>query len=402
MKSLFLKISTFFMVLFSSPQIHAEPYSVYLTWQQEQTWNNITVNHVSKTREKVAIHLYEEQSQKVLPVVKVKAERLAGELGYLHRFEIMNLKPSTAYTFKFDYDGSLSDKVKKFKTLPKTGDVKFLQGGDLGTSEMLTAVPKKALAKRPDVILFGGDLAYANGDPSKSKYWKKWLIGLNQLIKTKDNYLIPVIAAIGNHEVKYSNKTAPFFFSLFKQNGKHPYFVRLFSDHTAFIVLDSGFSITHKSQNKWLTAVMKKHSRLQNRVAMYHAPLYPSHRSYNDLYSKKGRAAWLPIFDRYHLTLAMENHDHAVKRTKMLIGGSQVSTGGTVYIGDGCWGRWPREIDLNRDYLHMAKSIRHVWLGSFKSNGIRGIAYDKDLTALDNFTINSLTQTVYDSTKESL
>jgi hypothetical protein len=44
---------------------------------------------------------------------------------------------------------------------------------------------------------------------------------------------------------------------------------------------------------------------------------------------------------RGNLTVSFENHDHAYKRTRVLRA-NQAATNGTVYIGDGCWGRTPR------------------------------------------------------------
>lgn len=381
-----LFIFTLFML---SPNLFADPLSVYLTWQQEKTWDNITINHVSDDSSPVKLYLIKAgNGQSKARKYEIKAERLPGNLGYIHRFEVLNLYPDTIYRIKFEYSNSRFSSEKKFRTLPQTGAIKFLQGGDMGTSDNTVEVPRLALKKKPHVVMMGGDLAYANGEAKNAKYWKKWLKGLNEIITSEDGYLVPVVAALGNHEVSKAKK-APFFFSLFKQNNDKPYFARIFSDHTLFLVLDSGFYVSHKSQVPWMQKKLKQYAAFKNKVAMYHAPLYPSHRSFYDHYAKLGRKAWLSVFDEHHLTLAFENHDHAVKRTNMMIAGKSVSEGGTVFIGDGCWGRWPRDVVPNRYYLKKAKSIRHVWLGEFKKNSIDAKAYDRDLNVLDSFGLNT-------------
>ena len=48
---------------------------------------------------------------------------------------------------------------------------------------------------------------------------------------------------------------------------------------------------------------------------------------------------WLPLFDRYNVVGAFENHVHQFKRTYPLKNGEVVNdTEGTIYFGDGAWG----------------------------------------------------------------
>ena len=62
-------------------------------------------------------------------------------------------------------------------------------------------------------------------------------------------------------------------------------------------------------------------------------PLYASPLSYDSHWSQKLRTDWQPVFDRYHLTVAWENHDHTYSRSKLLKGGEE-NANGTLYAGN--------------------------------------------------------------------
>ncbi len=74
-------------------------------------------------------------------------------------------------------------------------------------------------------------------------------------------------------------------------------------------------------------------------------PLFPSFRSLDNGDSTELRGLWLSLFDKFNMTVAFENHDHAYKRSKILRNSLVVPTGspGTLYVGDGSWGVPPRE-----------------------------------------------------------
>src|SRR5690606_14044183 len=92
-------------------------------------------------------------------------------------------------------------------------------------------------------------------------------------------------------------------------------------------------------------------------------PLYPSNRSYEGHWSALGRQHWLPLFDRHELTVGFENHDHTYKRSHRLRNNQVVAEGGTLYLGDGSWGRQARPITKGgRWYLHQAAQVLHFWL----------------------------------------
>jgi len=154
---------------------------------------------------------------------------------------------------------------------------------------------------------------------------------------------------------------APFYYGYFAQEGDRSFFAREFGDNLTFVVLDSGHTRTHDSQVPWLDESLAQYPD-RVKMAIYHVPLYPSHRGFNETYSVQGRTHWLPLFDTHELTVAFENHDHTMKRTKRLRGNA-VDPEGTLYLGDGCMGIDPRAGNqAGAWYLERVESKQHFWL----------------------------------------
>jgi hypothetical protein len=140
-----------------------------------------------------------------------------------------------------------------------------------------------------------------------------------------------------------------------------PGFVLLF-------LLDSGHLAAHGgAQAQWLERELAAHASVPVRLATYHVSLLPGFRLPTTHYSKQGRKHWQPLFDRYELMAAFENHDHVFKRSHP-IRGDRVDPTGTLYLGDGAFGRGPRVVDGPRQvhlrrrwYLDRLVSRAHVW-----------------------------------------
>ena len=64
---------------------------------------------------------------------------------------------------------------------------------------------------------------------------------------------------------------------------------------------------------------------------MFHHPVYPSH-PWRD--TPALREHWVPIFDKHHVDLVLQGHDHAYLRTYPMRGNSPVVTPeeGTIYV----------------------------------------------------------------------
>jgi hypothetical protein len=203
-------------------------------------------------------------------------------------------------------------------------------------------------------------------------------------MRTPDGRLIPLVAAIGNHDRKDGGgddpaEVAPFFTGFFYQDPEgRSYFARRFGARMALFVLDSGhLAAQGGAQRDWLAAELRAKADLPVRLALYHVALFPAEQPLADSV-EAGRLHWLPLFDAFRLTAAFENHGHLQKRTLPLRAGASVADGsGTVYFGDGCWGKsHAKSPRSDRAYLAASSPRRHFWQVTVSKEGARYRAID--------------------------
>ncbi len=298
---------------------------------------------------------------------------LPEENPYTHHSALIEkLEPDSLYLFQIDGFSV----QHTFQTAPKNLEkpINFVVGGDTYKDEALfREINRQASATNPLFALIGGDLAYASPKsrkkPDDGDRWIAWLkcwyetmqIHTTDSLKSPSR-LIPMITAIGNHDIKgrhnQTEKEAIFFYSLFRWPFlQKSYYTLRFSDYLSIYLLDSGhaFPIAGK-QKKWLKEEMRKDQQICHKIAIYHIAAYPSIRPYRSPLSREIRKEWIPLFDAYKLNIAFENNDHAYKRTFRLKN-SKPNLIGVVYIGDGSWGVEPRipKKTIHTEYLEVTK-----------------------------------------------
>jgi hypothetical protein len=371
---------------------------VYLTWQHDPR-TTMTVNFQSPEHYEALKLAYDTESHGgVAADYPLSAEgtvvrQIPGlrDERYIYHIEATDLVPGETYYFVLSANGeSVTDELR-FRPLPP-GDapLRFISGGDMTILPRAHQLTGLAGENDPMFALIGGDIAYDNGKLSSAWVWDHWFAMWESNMVTSDGVMVPMVLAIGNHEVNDKEGTlqerAPFYYGFFAQGGL-PYFSRQLRDDTLLIVLDSGHTILHAEQIPWLDQTLSDAQGFKNTIAVYHAPLYPSHRDFEDWRAVAGRENWLPIFDRYGLSVAFENHDHSFKRSKVLKG-NQVSETGTVYLGDGSFGVNPREaVDPGRWYLEKASGTPHFWVVTIDQAGMHFKAISQAEETLDELTI---------------
>ncbi len=304
----------------------------------------------------------------------------------VHVVQLTDLKPATTYWFVAGDAARGTTAERAFRTGPgPTSPVRFVTGGDMGTGPAMRELLRHAAATSPQAAVIGGDVAYANGDLAAYAAWDRWLEAWGELMVTPDGLTVPLIVAIGNHEVaggwSQPVTAAPFWRSYLPQ-GVLTYFARRLGE-VQLLALDTGHVAPHAgAQATWLDATLDASDAAYD-MAVYHVPLYPAHRPPDGEWSVAGREAWGPLFDAHHLDAAFENHDHVFKRTHPLVGG-QPTAGGTVYFGDGCFGRDPRTVtQADNPVMAVTQERRHFWLvesGTHDDEGREGVT----LSAVDD------------------
>lgn len=353
---------------------NAAPRHVYLTWQGD-TSRTMTVNFQTFDPAATSTVYYDtrprhgryadyrfQASGRAHQIPELADKRL------IHWVELKNLTPGKTYYF---IAGDLLHGFtaeRKFRTAPSgSQDLRFVVGGDMGIDPSVARLLQQAAKLSPAFGVVGGDIAYANDMLTSFAKWDAWLDHWETNMVTPAGHTVPMVLAIGNHEIRSKATTlsptnAQFFFRYFAQDRQRSYRVCEFGKSLALFLLDSGHAAVHDGeQAAWLDAQLTTHASVPYRMAAYHVPLYPSYRPYDGAGSAKGREVWLPLFDQHHLTTAFEHHDHTFKRTQLLRA-NKLDAQGTLYLGDGCFGVSPRPVNKEpRWYEAKAASLQHFW-----------------------------------------
>jgi acid phosphatase type 7 len=387
-----IEVGCFFWVAFAASAV---PRHVYLTWQSD-TSTTITVNYQTMEQAETSHVYYDTRSRNgKIADYKLHATGTRHSIPGLqdnrtiHWVELSSLEPDKTYYFVAgdEFNGFTSE--RKFRTVPDgTEKLRFVDGGDMGTGPALPVLLKHAAKQEPSFGVVGGDIAYANDILTNYARWDAWLDAWQQCMITPKGYTIPMVLAIGNHEVRGTNSF--FYFGYFAQNGERSYYSRKFGKNLVMYLLDSGHMSRHgPEQAAWLDTQMQADAAFPYRFAVYHVPLYPAYRAFNLAGSVAGRNAWLQIFDKHRLTTAFEHHDHVFKRTKLLRN-NQVDPQGTLYLGDGCWGMPARPISNERPwYEEKGASLQHFWLVDVSKKRVEYRAFNLEGKVFDVYPPNA-------------
>jgi len=260
--------------------------------------------------------------------------------------------------------------------------LRFAVGGDVRHSQdMMERTNRALLPYDPDFIVWGGDLAYDDGRPDRVDRWYEFLDAIRRTLVTPGGRVIPVLAAIGNHEVRgayhhniedyapgdaWQREYAPFYYGLLAFPGHPGYGVMDFGGYLSVLLLDTDHSgPIDGAQTSWLARTLAERRNVPHVFPSYHVPAYPSVRNPEGNTHRRVREHWVPLFEENGLKLVFEAHDHVYKRTFPIREG-QVHPGGVVYVGDGAWGVSTREIGRSHReatwYLDQGHADRHFIL----------------------------------------
>jgi len=330
---------------------------LYLTWQRDPA-RTMTINWVN---------LYEHTTTNVL-------FRATGETNWLsaqgtrhvvkpsvyqvRRVELTELRPATDYEFIVANQPPADDKnLQRFRTMPAElqKPLRFVTGGDMMHSrEMVDAMNRRAGRLDPDFALLGGDLAYADG--TYATRWFDWMQSWTQLARGKNGRLIPMVVAIGNHEVRggYQGKIpedAPYFYGFFALPENRSYYALDFRKYLSLVVLDSGHTQpVSGAQAQWLEQALAVRTQQQFVFPCYHYPAYGTSKAPEGLLPSESprsleiQKQWTPHFDRFGVSVVFENDHHNYKRTHRIRNHQRDDENGILYLGDGAWGVGTRTV----------------------------------------------------------
>ncbi len=381
MLCLFGLVCSFRALQAESPEI------LYLTWIHDPSTTMVVQWHSDKGEAQSVVSYREEVQGGAWERAQGVYTRLPKTDILVHTVELTDLKPDTRY--RFLVEGTTG--IYMFQTLPKTLDrpVKFVIGGDAYLYEKLFKKMNQQIAvKNPDFIVLGGDIAYTygragifQGPSGQLTRWQTFFKGWKKMV-TEDGRMIPLMAVLGNHDVRASgldpHSYRTLFYELFALPEKGTPFRTLdCGDYLSVMLLDTGHSYhIEGKQTEWLKQSLAKREEVQFKLAAYHVGAYPAVYPFEGDVPKLIRQEWCPLFEMYRVQAAFEHHNHAYKRT-FPIKGNAVDPKGVIYMGDGSWGVSPRRVK-NAGAWYLAKGE--------KTNAVCLVTLDRDLGKIEALT----------------
>ena len=337
----------------------------------------------------------------------------------IHNVLLSNLIPETDYIIEIYYDGQ-SQYRANYTTLPSEdsqSSYNLVYGGDMGVSNAALNIADILEEKDPMAIIFGGDLAYDDGEPYCYYTMDIALDTLQEAIFNPMERLVPIILAVGNHDVGYDSmadiktvatENGPSYYNGFAQHlpededgnvlQQVPTITQRKTYHAHKIgnmlnlALDASYVESYTGEQlDWIKSMSEQYSNY-TKIAIYHdplvTPLKPQDENPNVL---GGGQLWLDAFDTYNFMAVFEHHTHTLKRTFPLRN-MTVNENGTIYFGDGDWGVTPSQFDYeannsNSTHIYALYGAKnHVWVvnvhqgnGSIVYNpiGIDGVSLER-------------------------
>ncbi len=246
-----------------------------------------------------------------------------------HTAVLRGLEPDTSYVYSVG-DGSDDGwtELAEFTTAPEgIKPFSFIYMGDAqnGLDRWGTLV-HNAYRTRPDAAFYmmAGDLVNRGAERDD---WDSLFANAAGIYDRR-----PLVPALGNHECQGGDPKLYLSQFALPRNGPSelaPERAYSFEYSNAyFVVLDS--NLPPASQSAWLEEQLAA-TKATWKFVMYHHPAYSSAPNRDN---KSIRDVWIPIFDRYHVDMALQGHDHAYLRTYPMHGNQRVESPkrGTVYV----------------------------------------------------------------------
>ncbi len=250
-------------------------------------------------------------------------------LIHRHTVTLRGLKPGTTYVYSVG-DGSPGGWTEpvEFTTAP-AGAVpfSFIYMGDAQNGlDRWGVLLHNAYRARPDAAfyLMAGDLVNRGAERWD---WDSFFENSKGVFDRR-----PIVPVLGNHE--YQSPDPRLYHAQFALPRNGPKTIpteRAYSfeySNAKFILLDSNLDAA--KQTAWLEKQLANTKAVWKFVS-YHHPAYSSGGNRDNL---DVRHLWTPIFDKYHVDLALQGHDHAYLRTYPMRDQKRVAAAkdGTVYV----------------------------------------------------------------------
>lgn len=348
------------------PELHPDR----AAWNQ--TYDGVSENRVYYSDNLNAFDHMNRFSDQMLPdhiqVKPAESYTFPETSAWLHRVELTGLEPGTTYTVLIKSDQTSADPFT-FRTAPKTREAfSFIAGSDTQSeTEERKQMTAHAATLDPEFVLMSGDLVMSG---MSEVAWDNWFDEWHELMITNEGRRVPIIPALGNHDVRGwimgdFEIDAAFFSNRFNLPEPQNYYSLEYGDGFLIITLDSGHTsafneelewfpntgyyegaphqvnASHDGQQRnWLEQTLQNHQDRPWKMVHYHINAFATSQHYWEK-PRYGRRLmhehWVPLFEEFGVDIVHEAHGHRLKRTHPIKDG-EIHEDGVIYIGEGGWG----------------------------------------------------------------
>lgn len=299
-------------------------------------------------------------------VAEGKAFQANGSIGVIHEVSLTGLEPSTTYHYRVGGAGVWSA-PNTFRTGPVDGcePMRFVALGDnrpdfdKSPLELWNPILNEALSYEPAFVLNTGDLVM---DGAKDSEWVHFLEVTGDGIAHT-----PLMPSIGNHDDDKVEGDAASYNQIFslprnEDTGSEDYY--FFTQGDAIFVAISSVTFTDgktqfAEQAAWLDKVLTDNPKTWKFVFFHYPPYTGSiNLGFADLAhppNEKGQnAALVPVFDKHHVDVVFNGHNHFYQRFEPMCCGGGADTGqptgdpatGTTYVVTGGAGAFSYDLSI--------------------------------------------------------
>lgn len=254
-----------------------------------------------------------------------------------HAAQFVDLQPQTKYAYRVG-DGANWSEWNHFVTASEQeAPFSFVYFGDAQNDlkSQWSRVVREAYSDAPKAafLLHAGDLVNRGSNDAD---WGEWFTASSHIHR-----MVPCLPTPGNHEYEKTGdqrRLTPAWRTQFTlpENGppdllETAYWIDY--QGTRFVSLNSNERQAEQAQ--WLDGVLSTNP-CRWTVVTFHHPIYSSSRGRDN---GELRAAWQPIFDKHHVDLVLQGHDHTYARSGPLTHenlptgvANRAGSAGTMYV----------------------------------------------------------------------
>ncbi|KNZ69673.1 Calcineurin-like phosphoesterase [Thermincola ferriacetica] len=302
---------------------------------------------------------------------------------------VNGLEPGNTYLYRVG-DGKNWSSFHSFKTEPLvTKSFKFLIFGDSQSDGNYTSwknTVRSAYKFNPDAKFFVvvGDLVDRG---TSSAHWNAWFEGAKGVIDS-----IPAMVVRGNHETNRAFWSAQFKLPQNGPDGAKGLTYSFDYGDAHFVMLDNIEEKEIKAlnaQKAWLANDLKNTKKTWKLVFFHKPPFYSKGKRANNYL----KAAYGPIFDRYHVDVVFNGHDHVVARTYPMYGGQPAKSPskGTIYYITGRSGSKYYKDSSRKSwdtFFYNPTDEPNYIIAEVSKNKLTLKSVKQDETCIDTYTIN--------------